>query len=104
MTERNKRLKKAMKDKKVSQEKLGQFLGVTGQAVSDRLSSDQDVDSIEFISAVSELTGEDFYELMNGKPSTVDESIPDYQKGLVKRVPFYDIEATGGMNGGDVSP
>lgn len=54
---RNSRIKKALKEGKVSQEKLGAALGITSQAVNERLNKDQDIDSIEFVETVSRLTG-----------------------------------------------
>jgi transcriptional regulator with XRE-family HTH domain len=54
---RNQRIKKALKEKRVSQETLAEKLGVTQGAVGKQLNKEEDVDSIEFFKAVSELTG-----------------------------------------------
>lgn len=58
MENRRIRLKKALEEKGVSQEKVAEKLGVKSQAVSARLNdTKRDIDSIDFIEAVAELTG-----------------------------------------------
>src|SRR5688500_14253664 len=57
MGNRNLALKRALEIKNVSQEKLAKRLGISSQAVNERLNKDQDVDSLTFIDAVAELTG-----------------------------------------------
>jgi transcriptional regulator with XRE-family HTH domain len=69
MTERNNRIRKVIEGKS-SQQKLADKLGITRQAVNLRLSSDKDIDSIDFIRAVAELTGSDIDWLINGKDQT----------------------------------
>lgn len=66
MTERNNRIRKAI-DTKSSQQKLADKLKISRQAVNMRLSAEKDIDSIDFISAVSELTGYAINWLVTGK-------------------------------------
>lgn len=55
MTERNNRIREAI-DTRSSQQKVADRLGITRQAVNLRLSGEKDIDSIEFIEVVAELT------------------------------------------------
>jgi transcriptional regulator with XRE-family HTH domain len=84
MTEnRNSRLKKALKDAKISQEKLGEALGISSQAVSERLNKDQDVDSIEFVTAVATLTDYRPEWLLTGSGAKRKTDIPQIGDGEV---------------------
>lgn len=57
---RNQRIKDALKAKGISQEKLAEKLNITQAAVGKQLNKDEEIDSIEFINAVAELTGYSF--------------------------------------------
>lgn len=87
---RNSRLKKALEDRKISQEKLGKSLGISGAAINERLNKDQDIDSISFIEAVSELTGYDKDWLLYGSESAqenmVNESLHDYKRPTIEQI------------------
>jgi transcriptional regulator with XRE-family HTH domain len=56
MTERNNRIREAIESKS-SQQKVADRLKITRQAVNLQLSKKTDIDSVEFIDAVAELTG-----------------------------------------------
>lgn len=56
MTERNNRIREAI-DSRSSQQKVAERLGISRQAVNLRISGEKDIDSIEFVDAVAELTG-----------------------------------------------
>jgi transcriptional regulator with XRE-family HTH domain len=91
MTERNNRIRKAI-DTKSSQQKLAERLGITRQAVNLRLSAEKDIDSIDFINAVADLTGYSIKFLIEGKGqgNEVNEADIDYEKTLPKsRGEFY---------------
>lgn len=51
------RIKKALEDAGVPQEKFAEKLGITRAAVNERLNKELDIDSYSFINAVTELTG-----------------------------------------------
>lgn len=75
MTERNIRIRQAI-DSRSSQQKVGDRLGISRQAVNMRLTADKDIDSIEFIEAVSELTGYSAIELLYGDTKGTSNSVP----------------------------
>lgn len=54
---RNQRIKDALRRAGVSQEKLAERLNITQAAVGKQLNKAEDIDSLEFIDAVAELTG-----------------------------------------------
>ena len=61
---RNERIKRFLKEKKVTRQQLADYLNVTNSTVTERLNSEKDVDSIDFILAVSKLTGVPFNSLI----------------------------------------
>lgn len=104
--DRNSRLKWALQQSKVSQEKLGEALGISSQAVSERLNKDTPVDSIEFINAVVKLTGFSSYWLIVGKgrerqgpedinDGDVSEPTYEYLSGKVVRPITVTVDRTG---------
>jgi transcriptional regulator with XRE-family HTH domain len=67
MKNRNYRLKIALEQAGISQEKLAKLLDKTSQAVSERLNKAREVDSLQFIEAVARLTGYSFEWLRSGQ-------------------------------------
>jgi transcriptional regulator with XRE-family HTH domain len=65
---RNRRIEEALQ--RGEQEKIAKVLGITRQTVNQKLTSDIEIDSIEFIRAVSQVTGKTFEYLVDG----IDES------------------------------
>ena len=55
----------ALHEAGVSQEKLASELGISSQAVNERLNKDKQVDSIRLIKAVCKLTGKHFTDFVN---------------------------------------
>lgn len=73
---RNQRIKDALKAKGVSQEKLAEKLNITQAAVGKQLNKDEEIDSIEFINAVAELTGYSFqWFVMSGEMEKASPAI-----------------------------
>lgn len=72
---RNQRVKDALRAKGISQEKLAARLNVSQAAVAKQLNKTEDIDSIQFLSAVTELTSFTFEWLLFGSnvPKTKDE-------------------------------
>lgn len=66
MTERNNRIREVI-DRESSQQAVADKLGITRQAVNLQLSKEKDIDSIQFIQAVAELTGRSFHYLITGE-------------------------------------
>lgn len=61
----NSRIKQVLKQAKVSQMKLAEHLGITDSAVNQKLNDSKDIDSLEFLRAVSELTRIPIYNLIS---------------------------------------
>jgi transcriptional regulator with XRE-family HTH domain len=81
MKNRNDVLKKALSDAGVSQQKLAEKLGVSRTSVTERLNGDKEIDSVDFISAVSEITGVPFVMLIAKKDDSyqmVEEPVANY--------------------------
>ena len=72
-----------------TQTQLAARLGITRASVSERLNKKEEVDSIEFVKAVAELTGYSLCDLIKGeiaeeKIATVNEPLPSYgNAGLI---------------------
>ena len=64
---RNERLKKALKDSNVGHEKVGEILGKKRNTITERLNDAKEIDSVEFIIAVSNLTGRSTHYLYYGE-------------------------------------
>lgn len=92
---RNERIKRALSEAKVSQEKLANALGVTDAAVNGRLNSDKDIDSVAFIEAVSGLTGRSknwlIYGLEPSEYSNLDKVFLGHKSNMKR---FYASEAS----------
>jgi transcriptional regulator with XRE-family HTH domain len=78
---RNQRIKQALKEKRISQEMLAAKLGVTQGAVGKQLNKSDDVDSSEFIKAVSDLTGYSTEYLLTGK---TEHDVPNHKSEIEK--------------------
>jgi len=76
MTERNNRIRDAI-DSRSSQQKVAERLGITRQAVNLRLSGEKDIDSVEFIDAVSSLTGLSREYLITGEKAMVSMALEE---------------------------
>lgn len=84
MESRNARLKKALSDQRISQDKLSKRLNVSRAAVSERLNKDVEIDSIEFVNAVAELTGVDRDWLFNGESRNRSDSSDSPNREIVR--------------------
>lgn len=95
------RIRAVLGKKKLSDKDIAAVLGVSPQRISQKISSDN-WDSLNELQDIAEFLKCDFNWLAFGdEPPTVQE--PEVKGYSVNRIPFYDVEATGGLNGGDVS-
>lgn len=78
---RNSRIKRALEQTGVSQEKLASTLGVSRSAVSERLAGEKEIDSYEFISVVSKLTGFEFWWLAQGEGEDPGKGVAEDPQG-----------------------
>ena len=74
---RNKRIANALKTRGITRHQLGKKLGISQSAVTQRLNKSKDVDSIQFIVAVKDLTGYDLQWLIDGTQN-VEEPASNY--------------------------
>lgn len=75
---RNQRIKIALKEASVTQTQLAERLGVSHASVNERLNAkDTEIDSFEFLLAVSELTGKSPYWLYNGEEQKASQYLVD---------------------------
>lgn len=91
MTERNIRIRSAI-DSRSSQQKVADRLGISRQAVNLRLSGEKDIDSIEFVDVVCELTGFSRDYLIDG----TDESMSMVREPDIKY--FQEVESLRAAN------
>lgn len=96
MENRRIRLKKALEEKGVSQEKVAEKLGVKSQAVSARLNdTKRDIDSIDFIEAVAELTGRSSEWFIHGiERDEIEEMDQAYYKHRSQMEKFHSFNET----------
>lgn len=88
---RNERIKKALTSSGVTQSKLAEVLGVTHAAVSERLSGEKEIDSIEFIDTVCRITGRGWGWFIHGDDSKLTpEQTRDY---LIKELSVAEVKA-----------
>lgn len=92
MKKRNKVLKNAISEVRGNQAKLAKMLNVSPQTISERLNDDKEIDSVEFIQAVAQLTGKSFYSLLlTDEPNVIDVAISvDGSKAV--NITKYDAE------------
>jgi transcriptional regulator with XRE-family HTH domain len=64
---RNQRIKDSLRSAGISQEKLAEHLGISQAAVGKQLNKDDDIDSLQFMRAVAELTGQSIDWVIYGK-------------------------------------
>jgi transcriptional regulator with XRE-family HTH domain len=99
------RIRGLLSKKKLSDKDIAAVLDVSPQRISQKISSDN-WDSLNELQDIAEFLKCDFNWLAfgtNTPPTAQEPEVKGY--GVeVKRIPFYDVEATGGINGGDVSP
>jgi transcriptional regulator with XRE-family HTH domain len=89
MKNRNSRIKKALEENGIAQEKLAKRLGISSQAVNERLNKGKEIDSIDFLLAVEDLTGRSFEWLRTGgdqkkMDNQVSEPEPSYNHEMLK--------------------
>lgn len=84
----------------VGEKDIAATIGVTPQRVSQKFNQDN-WDSVNELRDIAEFLGCDFMWLAFGDGDGVSEPPMVYEG--IKRIPFYDVEATGGANGADVT-
>lgn len=108
------RISLIMKSQKLTNKQLAEWLDVSPTRVGQKFSDDV-WDSIDELKTIARHTGYALDAIITGKGFSVEKSkilalkdvvtqVQEPQTQLSRRIPFYDIEATGGLNGGDVSP
>jgi transcriptional regulator with XRE-family HTH domain len=85
MSDRNSRIKKVLEPRGL-QQKVADKLGITRQAVNLRLSGDKEVDSVDFIKAVAEVTGRSFDWLITGKGEEQGFLAEPHVEGMIEKI------------------
>lgn len=97
---RNERLKEALTEKGVGHEKVGKLVGRKRNTITDRLNDGKEIDSYQFIEAVSTLTGYSMEYLYHGttkheishvgEPDMLYKTLRDEIKALTKRIEILE--------------
>lgn len=103
----NERIRLILDRKKIANKEVAAWLDMTNSRMSQKF-KEGIWDSVAELKVICEKIGVDLDWLITGEGrpeanrSMVSESDSVYETN-VKRIPFYDVEAVGGRNGGDVS-
>jgi transcriptional regulator with XRE-family HTH domain len=95
MISRNSAIKKALENAEVTQDKLAKRLGISRAAVGERLNGEKDIDSVEFIQAVADLTGKPFQSFLKDDGLMVAEQLVPYLSGKVIRPITVTVDRAG---------
>lgn len=106
MTSINERIRLILDRAGITNKDVADWLGMTNSRLSQKFKAGI-WDSVDELKVIAERTGYSLDSLITGVgfdgdlPVVMEAEQPAYG---VRRIPFYDVEAVGGLNGGDVSP